>query len=171
MNQRIQQMVRNYYRGKTPTTALGISEMMRAGRNRAETPFGLTSALFGAAKVLGGLGKGLPMTAALPFKAAGKAMRGATRVAGAPLRFLTGRGKNEAMYGGDLDRMFLGGIFGGDDNQVSEDAPEGTFEGTDAQGNKVSVNPAMKDAYDAGWRPEGNPNKSGPYFDIGTQQQ
>lgn len=39
----------------------------------------------------------------------------------------------------------------------AEAPPEGTFGGYDAQGNRVSINPAMADAYNEGWRPgEGN---------------
>jgi hypothetical protein len=148
INQRIEEMMRGY-RKRLPTTPLGVSEMMLAGRDRAKSPFGLTSALIGAGTLLGGLGKGLPMTAALPFKAAGKGMRAASRAAGAPLRWF---GKEDAaetaMYGGDLGKMFLGGIFGADD----EDG-----KGTEAgKGNEDAT---------------GDKEKSGPYFDIGTQQK
>lgn len=35
----------------------------------------------------------------------------------------------------------------------AEAPPEGTFGGYDAQGNRVSINPAMADKYNEGWRP------------------
>jgi hypothetical protein len=53
--------------------------------------------------------------------------------------------------------------------------PTGTFEGVDILNNPVSINPALKNTYDEGWRPEGpsniktnQPNKGLGILDYGS---